>query len=69
MWLRREEVAVFCGPEVETPSLDLVHALQFVAWHSPTGESLTAYVNKRRNELFRVSGPIFREMTPIEDQS
>lgn len=67
MWLRWEEVAVFCAPSVHPPSLELVTALQLVAWHLPGEESVTTYVNKRRNELFRVSGPIFREMTPLED--
>jgi hypothetical protein len=68
MWLRWEEVAVFCAPDVQPPSLELVGALQIDAWHSPDGENVTTYVNKRRKELFHVSGPIFREMTPLEDQ-
>lgn len=68
MWLRWEEVAVFCAPSIQPPSLDFVAALQLVAWHSPDEGNVTTYVNKRRKELFRVSGPIFREATPLEDQ-
>jgi hypothetical protein len=64
MWLRWEEVVVFCDSAVERPSREFVTALQRVAWRPPEGESVTAYVSQRRRDLFRVVGPIFRELTP-----
>lgn len=67
MWLRWEEVVVFCDRSIETSSRALVNALQFVAWHRPESETVTAYLNKPKKELFQVAGPIFQEMTPPED--
>jgi hypothetical protein len=67
MWLRWEEVVVFCDSSVASPSHELVAALQLVAWHPPDTESVTACLNKSKKELFRVAGPVFREMTPLED--
>ena len=63
MWLRWEEVAVFCDSAVEQPSREFVNALQRVAWYTPE-ESVTAYVSRRRKDLFQVAGPIFKELTP-----
>lgn len=64
MWLRWEEVVVFCDSAVERPSRDIVNALQRVAWHAPGEESVTAYLRQRRRDLFEVAGPIFKELTP-----
>jgi hypothetical protein len=64
MWLRWEEVVVFCDSAVEQPSRQFVNAVQRVAWHTPEGESVTGYVSRRRRDLFQVAGPIFKELTP-----
>lgn len=54
--------------QYSTVSLDFVAALQLVSWHLPDEGNVTAYANKRRRELFRISGQIFRETTPLEGQ-
>jgi hypothetical protein len=64
MWLRWEEVLVFCDSTIEEPSRELVNALQWIAWHSPDIESVTTYLRQRRRDLLEVAGPIFRELTP-----
>jgi hypothetical protein len=64
MWLKWQEVSVFCPAAIHEPSLTFVRALQHVVWQR-TAESATTYLLHPRGELFHVAGPIFRELDTL----
>ena len=64
MWLKWQEVSVFCPVPVHEPSLYFAQALQKVIWQKPDSTDVSRYLNKSRGDLFEVAGPIFREQRP-----
>jgi len=60
MWLRWQEVIVFCDPRIEKAGQGFVDALQEVIWGTARGR-VVAILDEPRRALFQVAGPIFRE--------
>jgi hypothetical protein len=60
MWLRWEEVIVFCDAEIEQHARALVKELQHLAWHTPGADTVTKQLNTRKRELFQVAARTFQ---------
>jgi hypothetical protein len=61
MWLRWQEVIVFCDPRIAEAGKAFVEALQNLIWEIAPESSVAAILNEPRRALFQVAGPIFRE--------
>lgn len=60
MFLRWEEVKIFCDPRIEGSAWKFVEALQYVVWHT-LNTGVMVHLNEPRRDLFRITGPIFQE--------
>lgn len=61
MWLRWEEVIVFCYKEVEQYARSLANELQRLAWHAPSTDTVTKQLNARKRELFQIAAHTFQQ--------
>ena len=61
MYLRWQEVSVFCDAAISANGIDFINALQEVVWHRPTLNSVSKTLEQSRIKLYSIAGPIFRE--------
>ncbi|MFF0630873.1 hypothetical protein ACFYTS_00055 [Nocardia sp. NPDC004151] len=62
MWLRWQEVAVFCPRDIRDAALPFVQALYSAAYHQ-VPEPWELYLDRPRAALFDVAAPIFQEQS------
>jgi len=60
MWLRLQEVDVFCDDSITKSARSLVDTLQLLVWHRQH-TSVSSILISPRAELFAIAGPVFRE--------
>lgn len=66
MWLRLQEVEVFCAPVISKPASAFVNALMHVVWNKI--ESVETYLVPTRDGLFATAGPVFQESADSPDK-